>query len=126
MSIITEPLKAARIDVTASHGVPFMVLYDVPSGLVEFYDLRYPMRHFNSEVRAKLGADMPGQFVSRYYVTTLLGEDEHSPDHIDWGALLLDGGVDDWKIDGQAMRMVRWWLRQTRQRATSADTTEKG
>lgn len=121
VNIITEPLKAPRIDVTASHGVPFMVLYDVSSELVEFYDLRYPMQHFNREVREALDADMPGQFVSRYYVTTLLGEDKHSSGHTDWSGVILDGGVPNWKIDGRAMRLVRLWLRQTRRRATNEE-----
>lgn len=45
-----------------------------------------------------------GQFVSRYYVRTILDGD-------DYRGLCLDGGnADVWGIDGDAMFIVRQWL----------------
>lgn len=60
--------------------------------LVEFYDARYPHTEF-------------GQFVSRYYLSTLLEDGVHC----EFG-LCLDGGEPDWSIDADAMFLVREWL----------------
>lgn len=65
---------------------------------VEFYDTRHPHTRF-------------GQFVSRYYVETLMedfgpfGVEDFGPFGVD-----LHVGIADWKIDGQAMMLVRRWL----------------
>lgn len=105
-----------RLDVRAANGVPFRVVY-IPVGetspnfptvvvanvthltgidgdLVEFYDLRYPHTP-------------DGQFVSRYYVDTLLRD-------IRGHELDLDGGIDDWTVDADTMRVVLGWLRNQR------------
>jgi len=59
--------------------------------LIEFYDPRY--QH------------MPiGQFVSRYYVSTILERDT--------GGLCLDGGVPDWYVNANDMAEIRAWLRR--------------
>lgn len=117
MTIITDPLKAPRLDITSARGVPFMILVDVAADLVEFWDLRHPMPHFNAEVRGRLAADMPGQFVTRYDIETIArpDRDTESP----WSALILDGDEPDWRIDGAAMSLVRRWLRFTVNRAKS-------
>lgn len=52
-----------------------------------------------------------GQFVTRYDVATILGEDEWGSGH---GALNLDGGVPVWYVDAEAMHEARAWLRATR------------
>lgn len=57
--------------------------------LVEFYDTRYPHTQY-------------GQFVSRYYVSTLLESDT--------GGLCLDGGVPSWTVGAQDMDTVRKYL----------------
>jgi len=54
--------------------------------LVEFYDARYPHTQH-------------GQFISRYYVNTLLERDQLY-------GLCLDGGIPDWAIDQPAMVQV--------------------
>ena len=63
--------------------------------LVEFYDARYP---HCGEI---------GQFVSRYYRSTLM--EKPAPAR----GLCLDGGVPEWSIDGVAFEMVRRALRMT-------------
>jgi hypothetical protein len=79
------------------YGRNFVLTHDSSDPLVEFYDLRYPF------ALLKPDADTSGQFVSRYYLKTLL---EHGDAGLD-----LDGGVRDWKIDAAAMAEVIDWLR---------------
>lgn len=59
--------------------------------LVEFYDSRYPHTEF-------------GQFVSRYYVSTILESGDKG--------LCLDCGIPDWSISAKDMAAVRDWLKQ--------------
>ena len=95
------------LDVRAANGVPFRVVLladgkspnfpandkynkrDAP--LVEFYDRRHPHTP-------------DGQFVSRYYLDTLM-DDAGSPVGLD-----LYGGVEAWTVDGKTMMFVRAWL----------------
>jgi hypothetical protein len=58
--------------------------------MVEFYDTRYPHTQY-------------GQFVSRYYVDTLLERDT--------GGLCLDGGVPSWTVSAEDMATVRNFLK---------------
>ena len=60
--------------------------------LVEFYDKRYPHTP-------------DGQFVSNYYLSTLLKRND------DVG-LCLDGGIPDWNIAKREMNLVMNWLQQ--------------
>jgi hypothetical protein len=60
--------------------------------VVEFYDSRYPHTP-------------DGQFISRYYASTLL-EDEGMCHGMD-----LYGGEKDWKINGPEIELVRGWVR---------------
>lgn len=57
--------------------------------MVEFYDATYA---------GKRGFDREGQFVSRYFVSTLL-EDSNRLE----AGLSLDGGIVEWTIDGEAL-----------------------
>lgn len=97
-----QPIKTHTMDVIAESGVPFRVVvladgrsenYQTSSmgdrTLVEFYDRRYD--HTKD-----------GQFVSRYYLDTML---EHGSSGLD-----LYGGVDSWKLDSVTFRQVREWL----------------
>lgn len=61
--------------------------------MVEFYDATYA---------GNPGFDAEGQFVSRYYIATILGRDGFGLD--------LDGGIPVWTIDAEAMTEVRAWL----------------
>lgn len=86
------------IQIETEHGVPFNVriifqgeayasrFHTDPDPLVEFYDARY--RHC-----------FRGQFVARYYLSTLLEGDS------DLG-LCLDGSTPEWRIDGPAYNKV--------------------
>lgn len=92
-------------DVESGHGVVFRVVllldgqsvnYPAASEstgrpLVEFYDTRHPHKP-------------EGQFVSRYYLDTLLSGRKTG--------LNLQGDVPDWSIDETGMNAVRRWLRQ--------------
>lgn len=96
-----------RLEIIAANEVPFRVLL-VPIGaecpnhpsvspatepIVEFYDTR--------SMQTK-----DGQFVSRYFVSTLL---EPRADGKTYG-LDLYGGVSNWTIDATTMGSVRAWL----------------
>jgi hypothetical protein len=56
---------------------------------VEFYDMRLELEDL-------------GQFVSRYYRSTIL---EHGNE-----GLCLDGGVSDWNVSADTMMAVKKWL----------------
>jgi len=62
--------------------------------MVEFYDARYPMHN------------KPGQFVSRYYIDTLA---DRGPARNAFG-LNLDGGIDDWTLDGATLETLLEWV----------------
>jgi hypothetical protein len=65
--------------------------------LVEFYDSRYPHTEY-------------GQFVSRYYVATILGTDRWGSGE---GALILDGGNRaQWTVSEEDMKTVRNYLKE--------------
>jgi hypothetical protein len=104
-TIHTEGVTMKVLDINGVAG-PMRVLF-VPKGepspnhknsenktdsVVEFYDGRYPHTP-------------EGQFISRYYVGTLL-ESEGSGRGLD-----LNGGVPNWKVYGTTMDMVRDWVR---------------
>jgi hypothetical protein len=115
--------KHPSLDVTAANGVPFRVVLlldgksvNFPAAsakftslwgtepLVEFYDARY---------RNVRGFTPDGQFVSRYYLETLLGRDEQplSAGKSRRYGLDLQGDVPNWTIDATTMRTVGRWLR---------------
>lgn len=68
------------------YGLDDCLLHDKIDPLVEFYDTRYLHTKY-------------GQFVSRYYLSTLLERDNHG--------LNLQGDVDDWSIDSETMRLIK-------------------
>lgn len=68
--------------------------------MIEFLDATYA---------GKDGFDVLGQFTGgRYYVETLLGNERHGRRLT--GGLNLDGGIDVWTIDAEAMNKVYAWL----------------
>lgn len=77
------------VDVGDSYGYNFgQINNDRP--MVEFYDTRYPHTSF-------------GQFVARYYLSSLLDSSRGS---LADSGLCLDMGIADWRIDGPTMRKV--------------------
>jgi hypothetical protein len=71
------------------YGLNDSLINDKDVALVEFYDNRH-------------GTDR-GQFVSRYYASTLLENDNRG--------LILDGGVPAWTVPVNDMALVREYLR---------------
>lgn len=63
--------------------------------MVEFYDSRYTDPSFGER----------GQFVSRYYVSTLL----ERPHHV---GLCLDGGIPEWSVSAEGMQQVLEYIQQ--------------
>ena len=61
---------------------------------IEFYDARYP--------HTRLIKGFSGQFVSSYYVSTLLEDEEDLAN----GGLNLAGQEQDWSMDGNGMKTV--------------------
>lgn len=111
--VLGRPPEPALLCVTNERGIAFNVriiqrgdkfglnnklTYDEDEPQIEFYDTRYPHTEY-------------GQFVSRYYVKTLLGEDI-------WGqvaeghGLCLHGGVEDWAISADNLTATRSWVRR--------------
>jgi hypothetical protein len=79
------------------YGREFCLTYDKDEPMVEFYDSRYPHAEY-------------GQFVSRYYVATILGTDRYGSGE---GGLCLDGGnPNEWSVSEQDMDTVRDYLRK--------------
>ena len=77
------------------YGLDFCLTHNSDKPLVEFYDTRYPHTEF-------------GQFVSRYYVETILGEDGYGSEE---GGLNLDGGIPEWTVSAKDMETVRNFLK---------------
>ena len=69
-----------------------MCLTNDKAPLVEFYDGRYLHTPF-------------GQFVSRYYVSTILSDSEYPT------GLCLDGRVPDWQVSADDMKQVITFLK---------------
>ena len=82
------PFLPRRLNYGDKYGRENCLTHDKSDPLIEFYDTRYKDSDFNG-----------GQFVSRYYLSTLL---QHKPDT----GLNLHGGVPDWKIDAQNLQNV--------------------
>ena len=73
------------------YGRTFCLGHDKNDPMVEFYDCRFEFSEY-------------GQFVSRYYLSTLMeGEQERG--------LYLDDGVPCWQISSEGMLRVREWLK---------------
>ena len=89
---------------TIGNGVPHIgerindcQLYGHGLPLVEFYDMTK-------------NTEQGGQFVSRYYMSTLLGMDESDIPLSDMKAFSLDGGVPAWTVAGTDLQNVTDWL----------------
>ena len=84
--IVRKGDKYGRDDCLTNEGEP----------LVEFYDSRFD----------KHGCWMGrGQFVSRYYVSTILGGEYPN-------GLSLDGGIPEWTVSAEDMAAVQTYLKE--------------
>lgn len=80
------PFVARRVDKMETYGLDDCLTHCESEPLIEFYDARYP--HSSH-----------GQFVSRYYLSTL---QQHGT-----SGLCLDGGnADHWSIDAASLQVV--------------------
>ena len=80
------------------YGRDFCLTHNEDKPMVEFYDARYAHTEF-------------GQFVTRYYVETILGTDKWGSGE---GALILDGGnAKEWTVSSKDMDIVRSFLKGT-------------
>lgn len=95
----TEPNRHERsfavIVVTQGdqYGRNNCLTHDKPGPMVEFYDTKYA---------GKDGFAPHGQFVSRYYLATLLGVDGYGSGPTT--GLALDGGTSAWYVDVDQLR----------------------
>lgn len=80
-----------------TYGRRGCLIHDKKDPLVEFYDTRYDFEDF----------DGLGQFVSRYYLSTLLERDTD----FEGGSygLQLDGGSDNWYVTSENMDEILSW-----------------
>ena len=86
------------------YGREFCLTHDEDKPMVEFYDRRYPHTQY-------------GQFVSRYYVGTLLGYEGFYGGE-PTGGLCLDGGnAKEWSVSADGMALVRAYLKAQEQTA---------
>lgn len=77
-----------------AYGRDDCLIHDDDVCMVEFYDSKAEPAKFGKR----------GQFVSRYFFTTLLASDfSHG--------LQLDGGIPQWSISTQGMRDVKRYIR---------------
>jgi hypothetical protein len=97
-----------RIDILGINGTPFRAVL-VPAGepcpnhedgykkedMLEFYDRRY-------------SHTLDGQFITRYYVQTLLQDHELISD-CNMRGLDLMGAIPTWKIDARTVKIVLDW-----------------
>ena len=77
-----------------AYGRDDCLVHDGDDALVEFYDAKADPAKFGKR----------GQFVSRYFFTTLLASDYPH-------GLQLDGGIPQWSISTQGMRDVKRYIR---------------
>ena len=73
-----------------------MCLTNDKAPMVEFYDSRYPHTQY-------------GQFVSRYYISTILNQDKYGYYQYPNG-LCLDGRVPAWHVSAEDMVDVLYFL----------------
>ena len=80
------------------YGRDFCLTYDKDEPMVEFYDARYPHSEF-------------GQFITRYFVATILGKEGFYGSG--QGGLCLDGGNrNEWSVSEEDMTTVRTFLQE--------------
>ena len=95
MTVVSHniPFHVRLIEQGETYGRNRCLTHDKADSLVEFYDARFVQ-----------GFESLGQFVSRYYVKTILEERNNNC------GLCLDGGTPNWYIDANSMKEVYKWL----------------
>lgn len=91
------PFTMRLVENGEPYGKDMCLTHDQDDPLVEFYDRRFPFEDEPSN-----GMSL-GQYVSRYYLSTLMEPDRSGKTAFDAG-LNLEGSVDAWTLDAAAMR----------------------
>lgn len=90
---------AVLVEQGDAYGYKDSILHDKPDPLVEFWDGRAAGKEGFHSVR--------GQFVARYYLSTLTTDSRWSQPAVKTGrGLNLDAGEPSWQISGPALREV--------------------
>lgn len=104
------PLAARLVMPGDSYGATGSLTHDSDDPLVEFYDARYPHTPY-------------GQFVSRYYLSTLA--DRKNDPRSQNAGLDLDGGIGDWTATATTTNNATEWAQQeTIRRRSIVDVRE--
>ena len=91
--LILERFNVRIVFQGEGYGVNDVIIHDSETPLVEFYDNRY------TKINSR------GQFVSRYYASTLLESRNRD------SGLNLDGGVAEWTVSAEEMIAVRKYIK---------------
>jgi hypothetical protein len=81
------------------YGLDNKLTYDENKPMVEFYDSRYPHSEF-------------GQFISRYYIGTILCLDGYYGSPLDNGLCLDGGNPNEWSVSSCEMQVVKDYVSQ--------------
>lgn len=98
-SLVTQagiPFNVRLVEPGDRYGLDRCLVNDKDATQIEFYDARYSAAAGNTRF------DPLGQFVSRYYVDTLM-------DAFGSSGLILDGGTPSWVIDAKSLTEALSW-----------------
>lgn len=99
------PWTARIVFEGGAYGLDDILVHDRTDPLIEFYDARWTDGGFNPE---------RGQFVSRYFLSTLMENSYGGPfGSDDYPGIDLDGGVSDWKLDAATCQAIARWVRDS-------------
>lgn len=85
------PFNVRLVEKGEKYGLDWCLTHDKDDPLVEFYDASQDKDKFTEY----------GQFVTRYYLKTILDRDPQSN-----AGLMLDGGSPAWVMSGENMREI--------------------
>ena len=98
------PFNSRFLNKGDAYGRNNCLVHEVDDLVVEFFDARYP---FWSDTDGQV----LGQFVSSYYVKTLLGEDGYSVTDSRETGIDLHGGEPDWFVTGEQVAKALEFLK---------------
>jgi hypothetical protein len=88
-----RPFRTRLVRTGDRYGLNDCLVHDKPGPMVEFYDASQDPEKFGPR----------GQFVTRYYASTLTRRERSA-------GLDLDCGIPGWKVDGCVMEQVTRWM----------------
>ena len=95
MTVVSNniPFHVKLVNQGEKYGLNHCLTHNKTDPLVEFYDARYVK-----------GFESIGQFVSRYYLSTLMENKGNNR------GLCLDGGIPEWCVNADCMKQIYNWL----------------